>query len=200
MLFERRFWPLIADGSVTVTFRRWKRRQVVAGRRYRTAAGLVEVTAVDPVDPASIRDEDAGRAGYGSAAALLADLRGAPEWPVLRIEFHHVDEPDPRTELAGTAELTHADLDGIDRRLARLDRASPTGAWTGPTLDVVRRRPGVRAGDLADELGRERLAFKADVRKLKNLGLTVSLPVGYRLSPRGEAYVSRRRSAGGRVG
>jgi hypothetical protein len=27
------------------------------------------------------------------------------------------------------------------------------------------------------------------VRKLKELGLTESLPVGYRLSPRGEAYL-----------
>ena len=30
--------------------------------------------------------------------------------------------------------------------------------------------------------------FKRDVRKLKELGLTESLPVGYRLSPRGRAY------------
>ena len=50
-------------------------------------------------------------------------------------------------------------------------------------LRLIGDRPGVRAGDLADELGRERLAFKADVRKLKALGLTESLEVGYRLSP-----------------
>lgn len=28
-----------------------------------------------------------------------------------------------------------------------------------------------------------------DVRKLKNLGLTYSLDVGYRLAPRGETYL-----------
>jgi hypothetical protein len=33
--------------------------------------------------------------------------------------------------------------------------------------------------------------FKVHVRKLKNLGLTLSLPVGYRLSPRGEEYLAR---------
>jgi hypothetical protein len=48
----------------------------------------------------------------------------------------------------------------------------------------------VRAGDLADDLGRERLDVKLDVRKLKALGLTISLGVGYRLSPRGEAYLA----------
>ena len=49
----------------------------------------------------------------------------------------------------------------------------------------------MRAGDLADELGLERLAFKTDVRKLKALGLTESLPVGYRLSPRGQAWLDQ---------
>ena len=42
-------------------------------------------------------------------------------------------------------------------------------------LRLIADRPGVRAGDLAEQLGRERLAFKADVRKLKALGLTESL-------------------------
>jgi hypothetical protein len=43
---------------------------------------------------------------------------------------------------------------------------------------------------LAEELGRERFALKADVRKLKRLGLTLSREVGYELSPRGRAYVA----------
>jgi hypothetical protein len=38
----------------------------------------------------------------------------------------------------------------------------------------------------------ERLPFKANVRKLKALGLTESLDIGYRLSPRGEALLARR--------
>jgi transposase len=37
---------------------------------------------------------------------------------------------------------------------------------------------------------RERHPFKADVRKLKELGLTESLEVGYRLSPRGRALLA----------
>ena len=50
-------------------------------------------------------------------------------------------------------------------------------------------RRGLRAADLAERFGRERLKFKTDVRKLKALGLTESLAVGYRLSPRGRAYL-----------
>ena len=193
MLFEQRFWPLIADGSVTVTFRRWKRRQVVAGHRYRTPAGIVEVTAVDVVDPAAISDVDARRSGYPDAATLRADLRGTPDLPVYRIAFAAVHEPDPRAVLAASADLTPADVAEIDRRLARLDRASAHGPWTATVLDLVAERPGVRAPDLAASLGRDTQPFKTDVRKLKNLGLTLSLPVGYRLSPRGEAYRAAKR-------
>ena len=43
---------------------------------------------------------------------------------------------------------------------------------------------------LADEAGQERFSFKTRVRRLKALGLTESLPVGYRLSPRGRAFLA----------
>jgi hypothetical protein len=49
----------------------------------------------------------------------------------------------------------------------------------------------VRAPDLAASFGRETQPFKIDVRKLKALGLTESLTVGYRISPRGQAFRER---------
>jgi hypothetical protein len=189
VLFERRFWAGIADGSITCTFRRWKRPQAAAGRRQRTAAGIVEVLAVDVVDEDSITDDDACASGYPSADALRADLRGDPGLPLRRIRFRIVDEPDPRAELAASATLDDADRAAITARLDRLDRAATHGPWTSATLALIAEHPEVRAGDLAAMVGRERLAFKADVRKLKELGLTESLPVGYRLSPRGRAYL-----------
>jgi hypothetical protein len=194
VLFQARFWPLIADGTVTLTFRRWKRQQVVAGRRYRTGHRIVgrmmiEVDAVDPVDPATISDADARRAGFADAATLVAQLRGEPSLLVFRIEFHVVDEPDPRSVLAATADLSPADRADIGRRLERLDRASSHGPWTRAVLETIAAQPAVRAADLAAGFGRETQPFKTDVRKLKNLGLTESLEVGYRLSPRGQAYL-----------
>ena len=194
MLFEQRFWPLIADGSVTVTFRRWKRPQVVAGRRYRTPAGIVEADRVATVDPGAITKADAKRAGYPSPAALVADLRGDASLPVTRIQFHLVDEPDPRAELAAADVLTSDDLRAIDARLDRLDAHSRHGAWTRAVLEAIEARPATRAPDLAESFARETADFKIDVRKLKNLGLTLSLPVGYRLSPRGEVYLRTRRA------
>ena len=62
----------------------------------------------------------------------------------------------------------------------------------GRARSCRRSRTGVRAADLAESFGRETQPFKTDVRKLKNLGLTISLEVGYRLSPRGAAYLAGR--------
>jgi len=189
VLFEQATWAGIADGSITVTFRRWKRRQAVSGRRYRTPAGIIEAETVDVVEPAEITDAEARRSGYASAARLRAELRGTDDLPVYRIRFHLVPGPDPRNMLAASADLSDDDIAEIGRRLARLDRASTHGEWTAETLHAIERQPAVRAGDLAAALGRERDAFKIDVRKLKALGLTHSLDVGYELSPRGRAYL-----------
>jgi hypothetical protein len=190
LLFEARFWPLIAAGQVTITFRRWKRRQVIAGNRYRTPVGFIEVSAVDVVDPAAITDEEAQRSGYESADAVRAALRGAVDLDTYRIAFRFVGGPDPRAELAASDALSTEERAAIDTRLDRMDRASPHGPWTRDVLRLIAARPETRAGDLAADLGRERLPFKADVRKLKNIGLTESLPIGYRISPRGRAYLA----------
>ena len=189
MLFEARFWPLIASGELTLTFRRWKRRQVVAGNRYRTPVGFIEVSAVDVVDPGDITDDEARGSGYDSADGVRSALRGDPALETYRIAFTFVGGPDPRAELAASDALSDAERADLDKRLDRMDKASPHGPWTRSTLQLIAARPATRAGDLAEAVGRERLPFKADVRKLKNLGLTESLRVGYRLSPRGRAYL-----------
>jgi hypothetical protein len=189
MLIEQRLHAGIQDGSITVIFRRWKRLQVVAGNTYRTAAGRVVIDEVTKVAPSRIRRADALAAGYRSAAEAVADLRGTPGDPVFLLRLHPAADEDPRAVLAESAELSTSDVEAITHRLDRLDQASTHGPWTRETLAIIARRPAVRAGDLAEELGREMLPFKVDVRKLKNLGLTLSLEVGYRLSPRGEAYL-----------
>jgi ribosomal protein S19E (S16A) len=44
---------------------------------------------------------------------------------------------------------------------------------------------------LARQVGADTAPFKRRVRQLKELGLTESLEVGYRLSPRGRAVLDR---------
>lgn len=197
MLIPKRFWDPIQRGEVTIAFRRWARSQVVAGRVYRTAAGRLHVDSVDAVSPDRVDDDDAIRAGYPDATSLIADLRGTPGDPVFRIAFRHLDEPDPRTELANQDQLSDDDVAEICARLDRLDRASSHGPWTRAYLEAIETNPERRAPDLAEMFDRETQPFKTDIRKLKNLGLTVSCPVGYRLSPRGSALLAATRRAGG---
>jgi hypothetical protein len=189
VLVERRAREGIFDGSVTVLVRRWRRPQATAGRVYRTAAGRIAVDDVTVVDPATLTDADARPAGYPTADALRADLRGAEGDPVYLLRVRPAEGPDPRAELAADDNLTPGVVAELDGRLDRLDRASATGPWTMSILTAIQAEPGRRAGDLAAAAGRAMLPYKADVRKLKALGLTISLPVGYRLSPRGEAYL-----------
>lgn len=189
MLFEKRFWGGIAAGSVTLTFRRWKKPVAAAGKTNRTPGGMVFVESVDVVEPGAIIDADALRAGYATASELVADLRGDEGAPVYRVQFRLVEGGDPRDALASNDALTPEEVEDIRRRLARLDAASKAGPWTLETLRLIERRPKVRAQNLADELGREKEELKLDIRKLKNLGLTLSLETGYEISARGRAWL-----------
>jgi hypothetical protein len=191
VLFRQQFWAGLDDGSVTLAFRRWKRATVKAGGRQTTPAGVLAIDDVRVIAEQDITDDDARRSGFTDRDALRAELAGR-EGELFRIEFHLAGE-DPRIALREQAVLSDDDVAALTRRLARLDGASPHGPWTDAVLRLIAARPGVRAGDLAESLGRERLPFKADVRKLKALGLTESLQIGYRLSPRGEAWLATRR-------
>ncbi|MGN6380344.1 MAG: hypothetical protein ACTHNU_15425 [Gaiellales bacterium] len=191
MLFEQRLRDGIHDGTITVAFRRWRRPQVAAGGRYRTGLDRIEMLAVDVVAPGAITGADARRAGFRTPEEVRASLRGDSALPLYRLRFQRCDEPDPRAVLAATDGLGEADLKTIDRRLDRMDRAAPT-PWTRATLRAIAENPGLRAVDLAAGLGTDKPTLKPNVRKLKNLGLTISLPRGYRLSPRGAAYLRSR--------
>jgi hypothetical protein len=180
----------VADGTVTLAFRRWRKQDVVVGSEFRTVSGVVRVDDVAVVDPAAITDKDAVAAGWPDAERLRRQLDKVADGDTYRVVLSWAG-PDPRVALRESADLTDDDVAAIDAKLERLDRASSHGAWTMATLDVIRRRPHTRAPDLAAEMGRERDPFKIDVRKLKNLGLTRSFDVGYEVSPRGVAYLEK---------
>ena len=178
----------IGRGEVSVAFRRWKRPTVRQGGTLTTHVGVLSIDALDAIEPDDITPDDARAAGHTSPADVMAAIGDRPG-QLYRVRFH-LAGPDPRLALREQAALGDDDIAVLTTRLGRLD-ARATGPWTRRVLDLIAERPGVRAGDLADSLGMERLAFKTDVRKLKALGLTESLEVGYRLSPRGQAWLAR---------
>ncbi len=181
MLFDHRFWPGLTDGSVTVAFRRWKRPTVRAGGTLQTPGGLLSIDEVEPIDLDDLTVEDAHAAGFADLAGVLTSLR--PEGQLYRVRFHRLGD-DPRVGLRERADFDEPELDELVRQVRRLE-------WAGPVLRLIGDNPGVVSTTLAAQLGMERAPFKQRVRRLKALGLTESLEVGYRLSPRGAAFLNR---------
>ena len=194
MILRRRFLEGIAEGRVTVAFRRWSRATVRGGGSLLTHMGRLEIRSVIPIEPESISDNDAVRAGYASRDELLRELSRRSDGTCYRIELGALG-PDPRVALRETAIADDHELGRLLDRLRRLDERAAGGPWTRQVLELIAARPAVRAADLSAEMGRDKPSFKTDVRKLKALGLTESLEVGYRLSPRGAAVLAHLRSA-----
>ena len=186
MLLKHDVLSGIETGRIGSVYRRWDQSRVKAGSNLRTAIGVIEVLSVDAVDPGALTQDDAAEAGFESVPELIASAGNRGE-TLYRMRLRHVG-PDPRVALRGTIP-DEAGLIEIASRLQRLDFISKQGPWTRETLDLIEDNPGVRAEDLAAAVGREKMPFKLDVRKLKELGLTESLITGYRLSPRGEAVL-----------
>jgi hypothetical protein len=180
MIFRQRFWSGIGDGSIQVAYRRWKRPSVKAGGTLQSQAGLLAIDEVTPIEESVLDDDAARAAGYVDRKELMANLRA--EGTLYRIRFHRLGD-DPRIAMRESTELTPSEAAAIGRLLQRNE-------WALDYLKLIQARPAVVSTELAAEVGMERFAFKARVRRLKALGLTESLEVGYRLSPRGEAVLS----------
>lgn len=179
MLFRQDDLRRIIKGEVTLAFRRWVKPGASTGGRQRTHLGVVAFESVAQVAEGVLSEADARAAGYPDRAALLAALSGR-DGEIYRIEVAPAGE-DPRVALR-----EDGDLAGLAARLDRMDGKAP---WTHDFLRLIAGHPGVRAAELAARRGLETLVFKRAVRRLKELGLTESLEVGYRLSPRGRAFL-----------
>lgn len=179
----------IADGRVTHVYRRWDTPRVKAGGRQTTRFGVIAIDGVSEVaDLDAITEADALAAGERDLAALVRWLMKRPDGRIFEITLHFGGE-DPRLALRARAPDT-AELGQIDQALQKLDAAKVSGPWTRFILSWIRDNPAVVSKELATLLERDLQPMKVDIRKLKALGLTISLDVGYRLSPRGEAYLA----------
>jgi hypothetical protein len=191
----------VKDGTITVTFRAWDRPRAKAGSLQRShPIGVIAIDEVTAVELGAVTDEEARKAGLRDRRELVDFVRAklaeaTPSTIVYRIAFRFAGDAD-FAPTALDAELTAADLASLTASLRAADRSSdPPRPWTRATLDLIAARPRTAASALAADLGRERAAFKADVVKLKKLGLTQSFGVGYDLTPRGRAYLAATASA-----
>ncbi len=193
MLFKQDTLDRIARGEITAALRRWSKPTVRAGGTLVTRVGVLAIEAVDVIDEVTL--DDAVAAGFPSVADAMQALddkgravgwgrrapaprpEHAPPPPIVRVRFH-LAGADPRIS---RRETIADDPAAITAQVDRITRGRET-------FGLIVAHPGRRAPDLAQMLGEETLPFKARVRRLKALGLTESLAVGYRPSPRGLAW------------
>jgi len=178
----------IANGDITLVLRRWDAPRAKAGGTQRTVAGTIRIDEVAE-HPAKYRvtAAQARAAGYPDAKSAQKDLDRRPAKHTYLIAVSYL-APDERPDLAADDQLSVADVDAIADRLARWDAAAES-LWTRQYLEMIGANEAVRAPDLAARVGLDVPRFKRRVRQLKGLGLTISLDVGYRLSPRGRAFL-----------
>jgi len=95
--FSPELRELVADGTITVSYRLWSRRMVKAGGRYRSHDVWIEVDEIELVPFSSITPDDLARTGERDLESLRA--RAAHAGPidddtlVYRVELHVIDPP-----------------------------------------------------------------------------------------------------------
>ena len=95
MQFSAELRDLVADGTITVSYRLWSRPKVKVGGVYRSGSVMIEVDEIELVPFSSITDDDLARTGEADLEALR--LRAAHAGPIdddtllFRVELHVVD-------------------------------------------------------------------------------------------------------------
>ena len=186
MLIDADDFEAIASGRFDTAFRKWIRPTVKAGGTLTTAAGVLAIDAVDAIALNAVTPEDLKRAGFEARSDLDAMLANR-EGTLFRIRLRYLGE-DPRQALRESSDISGAQADELDQTLGRMDGSAP---WVRRTLELIGSQPGLSAQALAQQLEVAPAKLKGNIRRLKALGLTESLAMGYRLSPRGQAWLDR---------
>jgi hypothetical protein len=194
VLFRSEQQRKVEAGEVSITYRAWQSPRVRVGERYRVGAGSILIDSCEPVSAASISDKDAIVAGFPDREALIrAAAYRRPAGLAYPDVLYRVVFRYDRSAKKGPDTETLSDEEAaiLEKKLGAMDERSRHRPWTWDTLREIGANPGLVSTHLAENLQRERFELKADIRKLKALGLTISLLTGYELSPRGQALLER---------
>jgi hypothetical protein len=190
MLFKNKQLKGIHSGEITLAFRKWKKPAVVKGTLQQTAIGQVKIIDIKPVSKTEIKKADAIAAGYGSVEELITALNVIKAGNIYKIRLKYHGE-DPRIKLRSQTTLTDEYFIQLKEKLAKLDRFSAHGDWTMAVLTTIQKHPQKVSTFIAEKTGFEKAWLKLNIRKLKNIGLTISHEVGYDLSPLGKVFLDK---------
>jgi len=173
-----------------MAFRKWKRPTVKQGGTLKTPIGLLAIEEISVVN--SVSDVELAAAGYTDRLEFEKELSKSPGEHLYRIKFH-LAGPDPRIDLRNADTLTPEDFEKIQSKLSKFDKSERYPGWATKVLNIIHDNPGKSAGWISDLLDIEKDWLKPSIRKLKEIGLTISLDVGYNISPRGNAYLQKQK-------
>lgn len=190
MIFKLIHLEGIKSGNISLAFRKWKKPAIKNGSLLKTEFGQIEIGDVTLIRIDQITERDAANAGFRKKDDLLKLLNSVPDGDIYKMSVRYHSE-DPRIKLRSQSKLSEAEFSVLKDKLDRFDKYSKEGDWTLDTLSSIEKFPLLRAEDLAKKMKREKPWLKINIRKLKNLGLTISHNLGYTLSPLGEEFLRR---------
>lgn len=190
MLFKVIQLQGIKSGEITVAFRKWQKVLIKSGSLLQTSVGLLEIGKIETIKENDITDKDAMLAGFNDTKQLLESFNHSSAGTIFKISVSY-HSADPRIKLRNQTELSEQQFADLKVRLERLDRYSKQGFWTEKILLTIKDSPNLHAIGIATLTGFEKEWLKLNIRKLKNLGLTISHNVGYELSPLGKEYLKK---------
>lgn len=190
MLFKKEFLTLIEQGKVQTAFRKWRRPSVSESGTLLTSVGQLRIKSIEQIKYEQITDDEILNAGYKNRAELDKEFSFKEEGDIYKIQFEF-EQADPRIELSENTDISDNEMNEIHNKLMRYDSHGKVKNWTLKILETIHVEPGKNAVDYAAKLGYEKEWFKLNIRKLKNLGLTISLTDGYDISPRGKVVLKK---------
>ncbi|SUJ27195.1 Uncharacterised protein [Sphingobacterium spiritivorum] len=190
MLFKEVHLKGIKSGKITLAFRKWQKASVKCGSLLHTSVGLVEIGNIETVNENDITEQEAIQAGFTDKKQLLKSFTHNSTGTIFKISVSY-HSADPRIKLREQTELSEQEFANLTKKLERLDNYSKQGHWTNKVLLTIKDNPNLHAIGIAKLTGFEKEWLKLNIRKLKNLGLTISHIVGYELSPLGSEYLNQ---------
>ncbi|MBE8722496.1 ASCH domain-containing protein [Sphingobacterium pedocola] len=190
MLFKEIHLQGIKSGKINLAFRKWQKASVKIGSLLHTSVGLVEILNIEVVNEIDVTDNDASDAGFADKKQLLKSFTSSSTGKIFKISVSY-HSADPRIKLRQQTELLEQQFENLRKKLERLDNYSKQGYWTGKILLTIKHNPNLHAVGIAKLTGFKKEWLKLNIRKLKNMGLTISHNIGYEISPLGEHFLSR---------
>ena len=188
MLLKKATLEGIKAGDIELVFRKWRRPTVKKGGTLLTRVGQLRILDIKQIDFSQISDANFCAAGIHNRS-LWAEKMSGREGELYQIRLKWEGE-DPRIALRNQI-VKQEDFASIFQKLNKMDARSTKGPWSFRVLHLIRKHPGRLAKLLADEMEVEKAWLKPNIRKLKAMGLTISLEVGYQLSARGRSFMDR---------